>query len=288
MMRGTALFAMVFIVTTAMSSAEQLYGVTVSKDIVYGVGVSGAQESGIKPLLMDMYLPENCPDMLKAAVVIIHGGQFRFLDKSQRPHIALSHFFAARGFAAFCIDYRQVKDLPETEELPERCATRVAQRAALADCRAAIRWIRANASLYGVDPEKVVGVGSSAGGTCMYGLAFEDTEPAPENDPVYELNSPGYSSRLQACIALWGNPSLYFPDIDEGDTPILFAHGLYDPKKDTPINPVLKLQEILSVAGVPYEFLPLDMPGHALWEARVDGLPIAQIAYDFFKNQLGL
>ncbi len=288
MFRGFVLLMLGLTLAAMADAVEVRYGVTVSRDVVYGMGLSAAQDSGVKPLLMDMYLPEDCPDMLKPAVVIVHGGQFRFLDKTQQPHTVLSRFFAARGFAAFCIDYRQVQDLPQAEQLPERCATRLAQQAAVADCRAAIRWVRANASLYGIDPEMVAGVGSSAGGTCMYGLAFEDAEPGPGNDPLYELNSPGYSSRLQACVALWGNPSAYFPDIDQNDTPILFAHGLFDPKRDTPPGPVLRLQEVMNVAGAPYEFLPLDMPGHALWEARVDNVPLGQIILDFLARELGL
>ncbi|HNT87228.1 MAG TPA: alpha/beta hydrolase [Candidatus Hydrogenedentes bacterium] len=285
MLRCTLLFTLLLAVPTATLAAEGDYRVVVGKDVVYGLGVSGAQESGFKSLLMDTYLPENCPDPLKPAVIIVHGGQFRFLDKSQRPHVASGRFFAARGFAAFCIDYRQVQDLPETAGLSERCATYLAQQAALADCRAAVRWIRANAALYGIDPEKVVGIGSSAGGTCMYGMAFDDT--ADEMDGAYPSDNPGYSSRLQACVALWGNPAQYLRSVDEYDSPILFVHGLYDPKRDTPLGPVLKLQENLNVAGVPYEFLPLDVPGHALWEARVDEMAIAELALDFFIRQLG-
>lgn len=272
-------------------SRDAAYAVNVDSDVVYGLGASAVADTGYVDLLMDVYSPVNCTNNNKPAVLIVHGGQFRFLDKSQRPHIALSRFFAARGFVAFCIDYRQVKDAPLAPEPFSNRESAAAQYAALTDCKAAVRWIRANAARYGIDPGKIAGVGSSAGGTCMYGLAFTDSDAfavASPSDPAFAVNNPDQSAELQACVALWGNPSMFLREVDASATPILIVHGLYDPKRDTPITPIGKLQQELDAAGAAYELHPLDVSGHALWEAVIDGMHIAPLALDFFIRQLAL
>jgi acetyl esterase/lipase len=114
--------------------------------------VSGRQ------LLADLYLPRGISAPVPV-IVWLHGGGFRIGDRKLAPD--LSRFFARRGFAMVSVDYR----LSGQAIFP----------AAIEDVKAALRWVRAIADQYGLDPERVGLWGSSAGG---YLAAMAATTPS--------------------------------------------------------------------------------------------------------------
>jgi acetyl esterase/lipase len=91
------------------------------------------------------------------AVMVVHGGSWR--TGSKRRMTAVSRALARRGLVAFNVDYRLTT--------PERPGL----RRQLDDLRAALRWIRGHARLYGVDPRRIGALGSSAGGHLVSLLA---------------------------------------------------------------------------------------------------------------------
>lgn len=103
----------------------------------------------------DLYLYKFQPEKTKrggkrTAVVIIHGGGWTGGDTSTFfPH---ARYFASRGAVAFCVDYRLVK------------ADEITIENAIGDCKSAIRYIRKHAEELGVDPNKIMVMGDSAGG----------------------------------------------------------------------------------------------------------------------------
>ncbi|MEX2458605.1 MAG: alpha/beta hydrolase [Actinomycetota bacterium] len=97
-------------------------------------------------LRLDAYLPLGAG--LHPAVVLLHGGSW---TRGTRSDVARDgRAFAQNGFAAFAIDYR--------------LAPRHPHPAALHDAQAAVRWIRAHASRYRVDPARIAAFGRSSGG----------------------------------------------------------------------------------------------------------------------------
>ncbi len=93
----------------------------------------------------------------RAAIVWIHGGAWVSGDGSGCiPHC---RYFASRGMVAFSIDYRLIGK-PGTEEA--KSGPTLAD--CIADCRSAMRWIRAQAAGLGVDPGRIAVGGDSAGG----------------------------------------------------------------------------------------------------------------------------
>ncbi|MFZ4583245.1 MAG: alpha/beta hydrolase [Paludibacter sp.] len=87
----------------------------------------------------------------RTAVVWIHGGGWTGgITETFFPH---ARYFASRGTVGFCIHYRLVK--------ADGSAT-VAD--CLADCKSAIRYIREHAEELGIDPDKIIVMGDSAGG----------------------------------------------------------------------------------------------------------------------------
>jgi acetyl esterase len=92
----------------------------------------------------------------RTAMIIIHGGGWTGGDVSAFfPH---ARYFASRGAVSFCVEYRLVK---KGESTVANCVM---------DCKSAVRYIRAHAKEFGIDPEKIVVMGDSAGGhlsACM-------------------------------------------------------------------------------------------------------------------------
>jgi acetyl esterase/lipase len=108
-------------------------------DVVY-------DEVGGVPLRFDHYRPLGC-DAPVPAVVFLHGGGWAFGDPSQAA--GNGPLFAARGLATISLSYRLAQEAP----FP----------AAVLDARRGLRWVRANATALGIDPERLVLLGLSAG-----------------------------------------------------------------------------------------------------------------------------
>jgi acetyl esterase/lipase len=132
----------------------------------------------------------------------MHGGPWRLGDHrmlSARSRFlgsesSVIEYFAARGFVAVTVQYRLVPSAVFPAQVE--------------DCKAAVRWLRANAERYGVDPNRVAACGYSAGGhlACLLGLT----------DPSHGLEGTGghpeQSSKVQAVIDLFGPTDLASPD----------------------------------------------------------------------------
>ena len=94
---------------------------------------------------------DNNPVKNRTAVVWIHGGGWTGgITETFFPH---ARYFASRGAVGFCIHYRLVK-----------ADGSVTVGDCLADCKSAIRYIREHAEELGIDPDKIIVAGDSAGG----------------------------------------------------------------------------------------------------------------------------
>ncbi len=153
---------------------ELLNGVKVSRNVEY------ANAQG-KPLLLDVFIPEGANGKLPL-IVWIHGGGWTSGDKENCP--ALS--FVKKGYAVGSINYR----LSQQAVFP----------AQIQDCKAAIRFLRAKASEYNVDPERIGVWGGSAGGHLVALLGVTDGVRELEGDG----GNPGVSSRVQAVCDFFG------------------------------------------------------------------------------------
>jgi acetyl esterase/lipase len=153
------------------------------------VEAGGAQElhdipyvsGGVEHQRLDLYLPER-----KAPVPVvcwIHGGGWQGGDKSSCPAKGMLRF----GFAAASIEYRL-----------SGAATYPAQ---IEDCKAAIRFLRAHAAVYGIDPKRIGVWGESAGGHLVALLGT--TGNIRDFDVGGNLDQ---SSAVQ-CVVDWFGPS---------------------------------------------------------------------------------
>jgi hypothetical protein len=121
-----------------------------------------AVEERALTLYLDLYRPQAWDGVddqsgyQRPAVVLAHPGGFSRGAKNDSLMSEEATFFAQHGFIAVAIDYR----LEAASFLPEDGAV----RDAIADTKAAMKWLRRNKQLYGVDPERIAVWGASAGG----------------------------------------------------------------------------------------------------------------------------
>src|SRR5580700_7572569 len=108
--------------------------VSIERDVQYGV-------QGGEKLLLDIYEPAFPSASPRPAVVLIHGGSWNSLDKSTMQ--GMGNFLARTGFIAFSVNYRLLHE--NENRWP----------AQLDDVQRAVRWMRANAAKYNIDPNHI-------------------------------------------------------------------------------------------------------------------------------------
>ena len=269
---------------------KTLPDVDVNTDLVYA-------SIGSREMHLDLYRPKN-PAGLTPAVVYIHGGGFSGGNRGAFRRQAA--YMATKGYAGACIEYR--------------LSGEAAYPAALYDAKAAVRWLRANASQYGIDPGRIAAAGGSAGGylAAMLGTTI--------GDPAFEGNegSTAVSSRVAAVAAF--NPALDFVDLttrkpDSSDAslekflgaaykvnpglykevsptghvsaksaPFLFLHG--DSDKTVPYQESLAMQHKLKEAGVRAEIFTATGADHGFFNAPPWYEPALQRMEAFFTSVL--
>ncbi|MBX3427333.1 MAG: alpha/beta hydrolase [Pirellulales bacterium] len=150
------------------------------------------------PLRADAYLPQGEGPF--PGVLVVHGGAWRMGSKAQLGGIARR--LANNGYTAVAINYR----LAPAHPFP----------AQVLDCQDALRWMRREAPRLKLDPERIGGLGYSAGGhlVALLGALNGQTLPAQvaaeeaddQDAAAGESQSAGSpeideSIRLQAVIA---------------------------------------------------------------------------------------
>ena len=244
-------------------SPQPADSVSVQSDIVYGA-------AGGEKLLLDIYEPAAPASKPRPAIVLIHGGTWSSADKSTMHRMA--NFLARSGFVAVPVNYRLMR--LDANHWP----------AQLDDVQRAVRWLRANAAKYNIDPDRIGAFGHSAGAQLAALLGMEDTRD--NSDKALAK----YSSRVQAVVDVSG-PTDFLSDHDpEGDAfltaffggsysdrpmvwrdaspvahvaksnaPFLIIHGTKDDA--VPIAQAQELYDKLQKAGVAVSFVKLD-DGH--------------------------
>jgi acetyl esterase/lipase len=191
-------------VRSAGTPAVAVSGTQIIRDLEYTTG-------GGRSRSLDLYLPAPALEPLPL-VVWIHGGSWRSGDK-QRNKAA---FLSAHGFATASINYRLLQEAPFPAQIQ--------------DCKAAIRFLRAHAAEFNLDPARIGVWGESAGGNLAALLGT--------TDGVAELAgvADGGLSQVQA-VCDWFGPA---------DMPTLLAQAQTVP----PTSPLAKeTKTILDLLG---------------------------------------
>jgi acetyl esterase/lipase len=225
---------------------------------------------------LDVYLPKSPKgDKPLPVVVNIHGGAFRMGDKNMGVNEFIG-LVAGGDYAAVSINYR--------------LSGQAIWPAQIHDCKAAIRWVRANARKYNFDSENVGVIGGSAGGHLAAMLGTSGSVEALEGDVgLYR----GTSSKVKCVVDQFGPSDLVAmggshdsPESPESlliggavqenkaaaraaspityvsrdDPPFLILHGTADPA--VPFNQSERLSRALTETGVDCLFVPVTGAGH--------------------------
>lgn len=157
--------------------AELIPGrVTTADGVVFGSG-------GGRELRADVFTPPGGAPPGAPGVVIVHGGGWRDGDRTQLRGYGIQ--LARRGFVAAAIEYRLLAEAPWPAQIH--------------DVKAAIRWMRASASTLGIDPDRIVITGNSAGGHLSLLAAGTPGLPEFEGDGGH----PGVSTAVAATLAFY-------------------------------------------------------------------------------------
>jgi acetyl esterase/lipase/sugar lactone lactonase YvrE len=147
---------------------------------------------GDKKMQLDLYRPKNIQEPLPA-ILCIHGGGWCKGDRKNMRTLATA--LAAKGYVTAAVSYR----LSGEAKFP----------AAIHDCKAAVRWLRANAQELGIQPHAIGVTGLSAGGHLAALIATSSGVPELEGT-AGNLEQP---SIVQACIAMGAQSDLTAPHI---------------------------------------------------------------------------
>lgn len=193
--------------------------VRVERGLVYGKG-------GDRDLKLDLALPPGRGPF--PAVVCVHGGGWR--GGKRQDLSRLIEILAGRGYAAATVTYR----LCPAAKFP----------AQIEDCKAAVRWLRAKARKYRIDPEHIGAVGFSAGGHLVSLLGTT----RPQDGFEGKGGNADQSSQVQAVVNFFGPTNFNHKDWSENIektflVPVLGARFKDKPelyRRLSPINYVTK------------------------------------------------
>jgi acetyl esterase/lipase len=145
-------------------------------DLPYG-------KAGEMPLLLDLAQPVE-GDGPFPAVVVLHGGAW--MSGNRKRCLPMAFAMAEKGFVAVTVSYRFAPEHPFPAQIH--------------DAKCAVRWLRANAAEYKIDPDQIAALGYSAGGHLASLLGTTAGNTVLEGEGGHAE----YSSRVQAVVSYYG------------------------------------------------------------------------------------
>ncbi|MCW3098992.1 MAG: Esterase/lipase [Chthonomonadaceae bacterium] len=263
--------------------------VKVEKDVLYGT-VDATK------LFLDAYTPDDAAGK-HPGIVLIHGGGFIGGDKGF--YTPMAKHLASKGYVVFSLNYR----LAPKNRYP----------AAVDDVQRAVRWLRAHADTYHLDPDHIGALGDSAGGYLVTMLGTRETR----DNSAAELSK--FSSKVQCVVDLYGPSDFTIPASASGvgpqgiflltqffgkppeqaldlykdgspivyvakdSAPFLIVHGTTDPL--VPVDQSRRLHDALKMAGVPVTLIELYKYNHGFLNPANPG-QTGLLADDFLDRNL--
>lgn len=150
--------------------------VVIEPDLAYRPGDSKAWR-------LDLVRPKAKSDQTRPGIVFVHGGGWRSGDKRTGAFLSGAIEYAQKGYVCITVNYR----LTGEAKFP----------ACIEDVKCAVRWFRANAKKYNLDPNRLGAYGNSAGAHLVSMLGLCKAEAGLEGDGPHQ----DQSSLVQAVCA---------------------------------------------------------------------------------------
>ena len=154
--------------------------------------------------------PPVTPSRSGPLIVFVHGGSFRFGNRTSPEIVDEATTFARMGYVTASISYRLSANGCSSAIPTNECLLAITH--ARDDAQDAVAFLRANASTYGIDTSRIAIAGTSAGAITAVNVAFSN-----EVDPM---------SQVRAAVSLSGASILTTPN--PGDAPVFLLHGTAD------------------------------------------------------------
>jgi len=241
---------------------------------------------------LTLYVPDKPGSY--PAILDIHGGGWK--DRQVEADKPMMERLAARGFVTGLVAYR--------------LSTQAKYPAAINDCKAAVRYMRAHAAELKIDPERIGVMGGSAGGHLTGLLAMTNGKPEFEGDgPNHEQSSSVKAAIVMAAtmdlvtsnkdktgegsVAFFGASAQEKPDIYVQASPITHVRAGVPPtifiegEKDGLKIGRAEMQDKLRALGIETEVHTLKDAPHPFWMSQPWCDETVEIATAFFKKHLG-
>jgi acetyl esterase/lipase len=197
-----------------MRYRDQVFNaVTTTAAVPYGSAVT--QTGVTQTLLLDVYQPTGDTLSGRPAIIWVHGGSFRSGTRTSPEIVDEATTFAKKGYVSVSIPYRLSTNgcAPPSGECIEAIID------AREDAQAAVRFLRANAATYGIDPTRIAIAGTSAGAITALNVAYGSETPGSSGNP-------GWPSDVRAAVSLSG--ARLTTTANAGEPPALLFHGTAD------------------------------------------------------------
>jgi acetyl esterase/lipase len=267
----------------ALQAADKKADPQPSAGVVHVPDVTYSPKTGLK---LDLACPKNLAAPAPA-ILVIHGGCWQEIGGNRKTCLPMAFNLAEHGYVAAAVSHRKASDAPFPAQLH--------------DVKCAVRWLRAHAEQYHIDPERIGVLGYSSGGHLASLLGTTAGNSAFEGD----CGHPGQSSRVQAVVACYGPSDLaaLYDSYDKGSlsfleksagksvletllggtpadladryaeaspvhhadkhsAPTLLIHGTAD--RQVPLDQSQRLERKLRQAGVEVQLLSLEKAGHCI------------------------
>ena len=265
---------------SAQGPAPDIGNLKVEKDIVFA-------KAGDMELKLDVYQPAAGVTSKRTAIIHLFGGGFFTGNKNAGYIINDSKALGARGYTNISANYR--------------LQTQGSWPAQIHDVKAAIRWARANAGKLGVESNRIIVAGYSAGGMLSLMAAGTNGKPEFEGD----LGTTGVSSEVNASIGVYplasaqtagglfpqgqatpeniaaASPTTY---ISEKFAPTIFIHGTDD--STVPVTSSIDFFTKLRAVKVPTTLTLIQGAQHAFDNNAPDAVEVMAASIDLFLDRL--
>jgi acetyl esterase/lipase len=279
-----------------MAGTARCVEIVIEESITYG-------RAGDTELMLDLARPQGEGPF--PAIVFVHGGGWS--GGNRQAYRGQIQEAAMRGYVAATITYRLMQFDQGKKETTTATPIFPAQ---IHDAKAAIRWVRAHAKKYQVDPERIGVTGASAGDHLSLLVGLTDPSSGLEGDS----GNPDQSSRVQAVVNVFGPTDMAScyekssvawmfrlflggtPDeagerykaaspltyVSKDDPPVLTLHGDMDAL--VPVEQARMLDERMKTVGAPHTLMIFEGQGHGFGGEH--GKKAADATWAFFDQHL--
>ena len=184
--------------------------VSTTTNVTYGSAVNNSMQT--VTLQLDIYEPTGDAATARPAIIWVHGGSFCCGDKTSAELVDEATTFAKKGYFNVSINYRLEPGGCSANGPTPTCLTAIQE--ARDDAKTAVKFLRTNAVLYGLDTTRIAIGGSSAGAITAMNVGFTSSEDPP--------------AAVAGAVSLSGAVVISGGTIGPGDAPSLLFHGTAD------------------------------------------------------------